>query len=1438
MSSIAKLGPELETTISEDVGFKQLGMKRILPAYDGKLPLSALYNFSISNLHGKYAASTSNKVIFGEVQKLRDYILSDEEDSEFIADKEWNVQNVIRVQFTEHELCIISQDGSYRKLKIDDIDNTPSTGKWDTDYILDVKFIRNHVYYLDGNETLKWNNNIGSNSKLVKNDVLAFDISEDVVALVTNTKSVSILKRQNLEEQKSIAIPAELQEDLSEEQIPISINILSSNEFLIVFGNQIDPNDDEPMHDHKMYVLTIGEEDISYRESFDIAPAFSSVSRIPCYYNIKIQDLLQRGMTVNIIGSATSSELSVWDSIEVLQPAQDSDRAVFPISKDTDQDTTPVGIALDVSSKGEINQPCSGVDKIDALPLIYSLTNEGLLQMSGFFHVTMIKTGKFDLAFIKEAVKGSEKDDTVETNEEEVKSNVSSSDLQTNNEEAAKTQSSFLTLSNNNELPSFSQMKLNNNKTEDADSANIAPAKTQFGAPSFGSTSSGQNTFGAPSFGSFSSGSSTFGATSFGSSTLNNDKVDDKKNQDLSADETDNKVMKSQPANVSNQNTPAFGTPAFGKPLTDAPTNNSDSIFGKSAFGGTSADKPAESPFGKPAFGSAGFNTSAEKPAESPFGKPAFGSAGFNTSTEKPAESPFGKPAFGSTGFNTSAEKPAESPFGKPAFGSAGFNTSTEKPAESPFGKPAFGSTGFNTSAEKPAASPFGKPAFGSTGFNTSAEKPAESPFGKSAFGSTGFNIGSNKSTESPFAKIGKTSFASEKNTYDTSDTLAKLSSDSNDAFGLKKPLKFDSSPFSNVDVNVSPFAQLQNKNETEKVAKSEYSPLISNKIEDVTDIHSEEEQDSSERESSNNEIDEEVYGSGDNSEMPSTTNISELSDSTVEQTPFMDLNINGDSKSDKDNKSTISSLTEKIKQSAQLAPNQLSSPTFSASKNATELNRKSPFSSFANKINQPTSETPMFTFGKTAFGTKSSLNEKDANQNKNGETQTMNGSDNKSHFSSSAENDTEIEKPELPEAIDEKDETTNDRDLEEAKVPLRDSKEDEKITFVPPKTKELHLSDDKIAAEHSGSNISGNDVYSSKKEIEIVNEKQNAKAQEDKEISDNVADENLGNNIKSQDTSANIKEEKIPPFGHSVSKNIDSTTSTNQVDYCDFEVQAFEEDELYLSSLNKPEVVPEFMAGASIIVDKFATEGRVLQHMEKTVQTISAEIDVLFMNINNLDKVFKDQSTLVNEKTAKSFSLPQVWRLGEMEDVSTILEDELDIYNDLFREITQEQSSLSQLERDMKEHMEKKESVLADVTFIESPKDNNTMSSPLTRSQYTLRESTRDKMANTYNKLESLQNVLNVIKIAIEQANDVSIGPLLRDLTSKYRSHVDLLAVIENMKNQMTFLEKKDIQTEILSDPHKNDHEFNGINTNIAEISLELDTKKQIGQFFKQHNR
>ncbi|GAB7337511.1 hypothetical protein MBLNU457_g2835t1 [Dothideomycetes sp. NU457] len=385
------------------------------------------------------------------------------------------------------------------------------------------------------------------------------------------------------------------------------------------------------------------------------------------------------GTDIGVFTRATSSlapDMASENTVNVYTTtsmADDTRRAQMPMSSDGMGDTSPIGMALDLSATEMVKRPIPSDEEIEQtatpLPAIMLLDNEGRLSTWWVAYNDSIRQ--------KTAYPGL---------------NVAAG------QNTPAMQSSAFQPTN---TPSTSATPAPATQTSSAFGSSTFGQPSKPAAPAFGSSTFGQQSKpqGAPAFGASSFGQPSkpaFGAPStpgFGSASA----IGNKSSPWQTSGQTSGAFGKpafgsTTPFGASNG---ASATPAFGQPSQPGQPSQTGSAFGQpSTIGGGSPfakfGAQTGSPFGASAQGDS-------KPTQSPF-------ASFGTS--KPAPSPFA-----STGDNNTNK--SSSPF-------ASFVKLDEKPAESPF-------AAFGSQAEKSTSSPFAS-------FANKDNKPASSPF--AAFGS------------------------------------------------------------------------------------------------------------------------------------------------------------------------------------------------------------------------------------------------------------------------------------------------------------------------------------------------------------------------------------------------------------------------------------------------------------------------------------------------------------------------------------------------------------------------------------------------------------------------------------------------------------------------------------------------------------------------------
>ncbi|CAE6494672.1 AEG_G0026690.mRNA.1.CDS.1 [Saccharomyces cerevisiae] len=1504
---MSSLKDEVPTETSEDFGFKFLGQKQILPSFNEKLPFASLQNLDISNSKSLFVAASGSKAVVGELQLLRDHITSDSTPLTFKWEKE--IPDVIFVCFHGDQVLVSTRNALY-SLDLEELSEFRTVTSFEKP-VFQLKNVNNTLVILNSVNDLSALDLRTKSTKQLAQNVTSFDVTNSQLAVLLKDRSFQSFAWRNgeMEKQFEFSLPSELEELPVEEYSPLSVTILSPQDFLAVFGNVISETDDEVSYDQKMYIIKHIDGSASFQETFDITPPFGQIVRFPYMYKVTLSGLIEPDANVNVLASSCSSEVSIWDSKQVIEPSQDSERAVLPISEETDKDTNPIGVAVDVVTSGTILEPCSGVDTIERLPLVYILNNEGSLQIVGLFHVAAIKSGHYSI--------------NLECLEHEKSLSPTSEKIPIAGQEQEEKKK-------NNE----SSKALSENPFTSANTSGFTFLKTQ---PAAANSLQSQS-------------SSTFGAPSFGSSAF---KIDLPSVSSTSTGVASSEQDATDPASAK----PVFGKPAFGAIAKEPST--SESAFGKPSFGApsfgsgkSSVESPASgSAFGKPSFGTPSFgsgNSSVEPPASgSAFGKPSFGTPSFgsgNSSVEPPASgSAFGKPSFGTPSFgsgNSSVEPPASgSAFGKPSFGTPSFgsgNSSVEPPASgSAFGKPSFGTSAFGTASsnETNSGSIFGKAAFGSSSFapannelfgsNFTISKPtvdspkevdSTSPFPSSGDQSEDESKSDVDSSSTPFGTKPNTSTKPKTNAFDFgsssfgsgfSKALESVGSDTTFKFGTQ------ASPFSSQLGNKSPFSSFT-KDDTENGSLSKGS---------TSEI---------------NDDNEEHESNGPN------VSGNDLTDSTVEQTsstrlPETPSDEDGEVVEEEAQKSPIGKLTETIKKSANIDMAGLKNPVFG---NHVKAKSESPFSAFATNITKPSSTTPAFSFGnstmnKSNTSTVSPMEETSekgpitlksvenpflpAKEERTGESSKkdhnddpkdgyVSGSEISVRTSESAFDSTANE--EIPKSQDvnyhEKSETDpkysqhavvdHDNKSKEMNETSKNNersgqpnhgvqgdgialkKDNEKENFdsnMAIKQFEDHQSSEEDASEkdsrqssevkESDDNMSLNSdrdesISESYDKLEDINTDElphggeafkarevSASADFDVQTSleDNYAESGIQTDLSESSKENEVQTDAIPVKHNSTQtvkkEAVDNGLQTEPVETCNFSVQTFEGDENYLAEQCKPKQLKEYYTSAKVSNIPFVSQNSTLRLIESTFQTVEAEFTVLMENIRNMDTFFTDQSSIpLVKRTVRSINNLYTWRIPEAEILLNIQNnikcEQMQITNaniqDLKEKVTDYvRKDIAQITEDV---ANAKEEYLFLMHFDDA---SSGYVKDLSTHQFRMQKTLRQKLFDVSAKINHTEELLNILKLFTVKNKRLDDNPLVAKLAKESLARDGLLKEIKLLREQVSRLqlEEKGKKASSFDASSSITKDMKGFK--VVEVGLAMNTKKQIGDFFKNLN-
>lgn len=730
--------PEIPEILTEEVGFKGLNgdkKAKILsepwPSDDLPPPYASL--LSIASAQGLYAAGGPSSLVIGKTEEVRNRIYSESKSEDIFDSQPLQVfphQRLTHVAFASNETClVIAEQGSAeivaydvkgllagnQKFKITLSTNAPIRA-----VLPNPDPVQAHLFALLNTKGQVLLANLQGKAELqsgVNGPVLA----ENATCLAWSTKGKQLIagKANGTAVQlkpdgtivANIPKPVALPEDCHLAQIAW----VETDIFIFIYTQSTLPDGENPESHFYVVKTNKARSEFTFRKTAnDIV--FATIPRAPAHfhtarlrgYGPNLDELLCITATVSpdikmITKSKEplSGEMTEGNAYALTEPDNESLRAAMPMNMDDSEDTSAIGMAIDLSDNEPILQPIVGDPEVPAsdgpLPMLAALNNEGILRIWVIVYNQAIREkvpypGFADVAAVRDAI-GNEPDDG-----EEMETAISQSPAMTRTE---------IESSNSNPAPVF------------------PPSSTGIGSP-FGKPNA------TPSVVNSSSGGVFGKPAQIGSG---------------------NKTSWTSTGFDNNPQTTAsgFGTIGFG--TTPTLGSNAAPGFGRTgAMGGIGLQNAATPAFGKTGFGSSTGQSSpfasGSKSSSSPFA-----SAGANTGSgfssfanqngfaaaksDSKTESPFrALPSGNSFGSGSGS---SASPFA--TAGSKSSGSFAQLPSSSTFGKPNPISSSFGGSTTL-AASPFsnsGKPGFK---LDSTFKKDETSNDDDNKLGDSGFSFG------------------------------------------------------------------------------------------------------------------------------------------------------------------------------------------------------------------------------------------------------------------------------------------------------------------------------------------------------------------------------------------------------------------------------------------------------------------------------------------------------------------------------------------------------------------------------------------------------------------------------------------------------------------------------------------------------------------------
>lgn len=1405
---MSSLKDEVPTETSEDFGFKFLGQKQILPSFNEKLPFASLQNLDISNSKSLFVAASGSKAVVGELQLLRDHITSDSTPLTFKWEKE--IPDVIFVCFHGDQVLVSTRNALY-SLDLEELSEFRTVTSFEKP-VFQLKNVNNTLVILNSVNDLSALDLRTKSTKQLAQNVTSFDVTNSQLAVLLKDRSFQSFAWRNgeMEKQFEFSLPSELEELPVEEYSPLSVTILSPQDFLAVFGNVISETDDEVSYDQKMYIIKHIDGSASFQETFDITPPFGQIVRFPYMYKVTLSGLIEPDANVNVLASSCSSEVSIWDSKQVIEPSQDSERAVLPISEETDKDTNPIGVAVDVVTSGTILEPCSGVDTIERLPLVYILNNEGSLQIVGLFHVAAIKSGHYSI--------------NLESLEHEKSLSPTSEKIPIAGQEQEEKKK-------NNE----SSKALSENPFTSANTSGFTFLKTQ---PAAANSLQSQS-------------SSTFGAPSFGSSAF---KIDLPSVSSTSTGVASSEQDATDPASAK----PVFGKPAFGAIAKEPST--SESAFGKPSFGA-------------PSFGSG--KSSVESPASgSAFGKPSFGTSAFGTasSNETNSGSIFGKAAFGSSSFapannelfgsNFTISKPTvDSPKevdSTSPFPSSGDQSEDESKSDVDSSSTPFGTKPNTSTKPKTNAFDFGSSSFGS-GFSKALESVGSdttfkfgtqaSPFSSQLGNKSPFSSFTKDDTENGSLSKGYTSEINDDNEEHESNgpnvngnDLTDSTVEQTSSTRLPETPSDEDGEVVEEEAQKSPIGKL-----TETIKKSANIDMAGLK---------------------NPVFGNHVKAKSESPFSAFATNITKPSSTT----PAFSF---GNSTMNKSNTSTVSPMEEADnKETSEKGPITLKSvenPFLPAKEERTGESSKKDHNDdpkdgyvSGSEISVRTSESAFDTTANEEIPKSQDVNyhEKSETDPKYSQHAVVDHDNKSKEMNETSKNNERSGQPNHGVQGDgialKKDNEKENFDSNMAIKQFEDhqSSEEDASEKDSRQSSEVKESDDNMSL-NSDRDESISESYDKLEDINTDELPHGGEAFKAREVSasadfdvqtsleDNYAESGIQTDLSESSKENEVQTDAIPVKHNSTQtvkkEAVDNGLQTEPVETCNFSVQTFEGDENYLAEQCKPKQLKEYYTSAKVSNIPFVSQNSTLRLIESTFQTVEAEFTVLMENIRNMDTFFTDQSSIpLVKRTVRSINNLYTWRIPEAEILLNIQNnikcEQMQITNaniqDLKEKVTDYvRKDIAQITEDV---ANAKEEYLFLMHFDDA---SSGYVKDLSTHQFRMQKTLRQKLFDVSAKINHTEELLNILKLFTIKNKRLDDNPLVAKLAKESLARDGLLKEIKLLREQVSRLqlEEKGKKASSFDASSSITKDMKGFK--VVEVGLAMNTKKQIGDFFKNLN-
>ncbi|ODV85626.1 hypothetical protein CANARDRAFT_198693, partial [[Candida] arabinofermentans NRRL YB-2248] len=461
----------------------------------------------------------------------------------------------------------------------------------------------------------------GQLNTLIKTGVTAFGYDFKIDGGLVYGSSSSI-EFYNLIEGSNYGAPITIP-DSSENFNIYCITEIESNSWLILLGNSLDPEFEDPP-EYETFMLKRNSDDDndgSYSTELieQVCGPYSAVPRFGSFYPVSLHNWSKSFPHLFFMTASTSGEVTALTTNQLFIQANDYDRCEVPLDPETQDDDSSLGLVMDLSSSMNELQPCKLIETCSPLPRIMMLSDRGRLISWSIWYSIDINSDNVDLqGALQQKINEIEDIKTADSGTKSI------FDVPTTVNPFGSTSST-----QTNSVNPFGQSQAKSNP--------------------FGQSQAKSNPFGSNTSETSATNSSSFGQSGFKFGNNNNNNNNTNTNTPSfgkSSFGAFNNSLSTTSGSSSTAMTSSTGG-AFGQYAKSQTPNNDESIVESSPFatfaspfGAISGDAKQSSPFGaisddakqsSPAFGSSNFGKTST--TASPF---SFGSTANTNNTESP----------------------------------------------------------------------------------------------------------------------------------------------------------------------------------------------------------------------------------------------------------------------------------------------------------------------------------------------------------------------------------------------------------------------------------------------------------------------------------------------------------------------------------------------------------------------------------------------------------------------------------------------------------------------------------------------------------------------------------------------------------------------------------------------------------------------------------